>query len=70
MQTSILKIYPAEMIIVAIYCLFVTTQSTLVALIAEKDSSAWKLPAGMGLVAVLYAVSTYKFSLDENFDFN
>ncbi|KAL8518975.1 hypothetical protein ACS0TY_010069 [Phlomoides rotata] len=54
-QTSILKIYPSEMIIVAIYCLFVTTQSTLVALIAEKDSSAWKLPAGMGLVAVLYA---------------
>ncbi|KAK4402820.1 WAT1-related protein [Sesamum angolense] len=35
-QTWILKIYPAEMIIVAVYCLFVTAQSTLVALIAEK----------------------------------
>ncbi|KAI3467494.1 hypothetical protein Pfo_024157 [Paulownia fortunei] len=54
-QTSILKIYPAEMIIVAVYCLFVTTQSTLVALIAEKDLSAWKLQAEMGLVAVFYA---------------
>ncbi|KAK6139248.1 hypothetical protein DH2020_027003 [Rehmannia glutinosa] len=54
-QTSILKIYPAEMIIVAIYCLFVTTQSTIVALIAEKDLTAWKLQAEMGLFAVLYA---------------
>lgn len=54
-QTLILKIYPSEMIIVAIYCLFVTTQSTLVAVIAEKDTTAWKLQAEMGLVAVLYA---------------
>ncbi|KAL0357954.1 UNVERIFIED_CONTAM: WAT1-related protein [Sesamum calycinum] len=54
-QTWILKIYPAEMIIVAVYCLFVTAQSTLVALIAEKDVTAWKLQADMGLVAVVYA---------------
>lgn len=60
LQTLILKIYPSEMIIVAIYCLFVTTQSTLVAVIAEKDITAWKLQAEMGLVAVLYAVSKYQ----------
>ncbi|XP_020551333.1 WAT1-related protein At3g28050 isoform X2 [Sesamum indicum] len=54
-QTWILKIYPAEMIIVAVYCLFVTAQSTLVALISEKDVTAWKLQADMGLVAVVYA---------------
>ncbi|KAG8366181.1 hypothetical protein BUALT_Bualt17G0049900 [Buddleja alternifolia] len=54
-QTSILKIYPSEMNIMAIYCVFVTIQSTIVALIAEKDYSAWKLQAWMGLVAVLYA---------------
>ncbi|KAL0305046.1 UNVERIFIED_CONTAM: WAT1-related protein [Sesamum angustifolium] len=52
-QTWILKIYPAEMIIVAVYCLFVTAQSTLVALIAEKDVTAWKLQADMGLIAVV-----------------
>ncbi|XP_051145877.1 WAT1-related protein At5g40240-like isoform X2 [Andrographis paniculata] len=54
-QASILKIYPAEMIVVAFYCLFVTMQSTAVALIAEKDAMAWKLQAHMGLVAVVYA---------------
>ncbi|KAK4429861.1 WAT1-related protein [Sesamum alatum] len=54
-QTWILKIYPAEMIIVAVYCLFVTAQSTVVALIAEKDVTTWKLQADMGLFAVVYA---------------
>lgn len=56
LQTSILKLYPAETMIVAIYCLFVTAQSTVVAAIAEKDLTAWKLQAEMGLFAVLYAV--------------
>lgn len=59
LQTSILKLYPAEMMIVAIYCLFVTAQSTVVAIIAEKDLTAWKLQAEMGLFAVLYAVSNF-----------
>ncbi|XP_073057619.1 WAT1-related protein At3g28050-like [Primulina eburnea] len=54
-QTTILKIYPLEMIILAIYCVFVTIQSSVIALIAEKDLNAWKLKAEMGLVAVLYA---------------
>ncbi|KZV15753.1 hypothetical protein F511_29313 [Dorcoceras hygrometricum] len=54
-QTTILKIYPVEMIIVAIYCVFVTIQSSVIALIAEKDLAAWKLKAEMGLAAVLYA---------------
>ncbi|PIN09882.1 Permease of the drug/metabolite transporter (DMT) superfamily [Handroanthus impetiginosus] len=54
-QTSILKIYPAEMIIVAIYCIFVTLQSTVAAVIAEKDLTAWKLQAEMGWVAVFFA---------------
>ncbi|GER54836.1 nodulin MtN21 /EamA-like transporter family protein [Striga asiatica] len=54
-QTWILKVYPAEMMIVAIYCLFVTMQSTLVGLIAENDITAWKLQTQIGLLAVLYA---------------
>ncbi|KAL6508618.1 hypothetical protein OROGR_023329 [Orobanche gracilis] len=54
-QSSILKIYPTKMIVVAVYCLFVTMQSAIVALIAEKDLTAWKLEAEMGLFAVLYA---------------
>lgn len=55
-QSSILKMYPAEMIVVAFYCLFVTLQALLGALIAERDVAAWRLHADMGLVAIIYAV--------------
>ncbi|XP_022891530.1 WAT1-related protein At5g40240-like [Olea europaea var. sylvestris] len=55
LQSSILKMYPAEMIVVAFYCLFVTLQALLGALIAERDVAAWRLHADMGLVAIIYA---------------
>lgn len=61
-QTTILKIYPVEMIIVVIYCVFLTIQSSVIAIIAEEDLTAWKLQAEMGLVAVLYAVRKLCFS--------
>ncbi|CAA3030113.1 WAT1-related At3g28050 isoform X1 [Olea europaea subsp. europaea] len=55
LQASILKMYPAEMMIVAFYCLFVTIQSAAVSLIAERDITAWRIEANMGLVAIFYS---------------
>ncbi|KAL2543139.1 WAT1-related protein [Abeliophyllum distichum] len=55
LQASILKMYPAEMMIVAFYCLFVTIQSATGSLIAERDLTAWRIEADMGLVAIFYS---------------
>ncbi|CAA0833696.1 WAT1-related protein [Striga hermonthica] len=55
LQASILKMYPAEMIIVAFYCLFVTMQSSLVTLIAERDLAALRIETKIGLIAIFYA---------------
>ncbi|KAL3654107.1 hypothetical protein CASFOL_003788 [Castilleja foliolosa] len=55
LQAAILKIYPAEMIIVAFYCLFVTIQSSLITLIAERDLAALRIETTIGLFAVFYA---------------
>ncbi|KAI3467492.1 hypothetical protein Pfo_024155 [Paulownia fortunei] len=55
LQASILKMYPAEMIIVAFYCFFVTIQSSLVTLIAERDLTAWRIETKIGLIAVFYS---------------
>lgn len=57
LQADILKMYPAEMIVVAFYCLFVTIQSSVVTLIAERDATAWKFDTKIGLMAVFYSVS-------------
>ncbi|KAL2253564.1 UNVERIFIED_CONTAM: WAT1-related protein, partial [Sesamum indicum] len=54
LQASILNMYPAEMIAVAIYCFFVTIQSLVVSLIAERDSTAWTIETKIGLIAVFY----------------
>lgn len=48
--------YPAEMIVVAFYCLFVTIQSSVVTLIAERDATAWRIDTKIGLIAILYSV--------------
>ncbi|XP_051146319.1 WAT1-related protein At3g28050-like [Andrographis paniculata] len=55
LQAAILKMYPAEMIVVAIYCLFVMIQSSIVTLIAERDRRAWRIETKIGLLAVLYS---------------
>lgn len=58
LQAFILKMYPAEMIVVAYYCLFVTIQSSVVTLIAERDLTIWRVDSKIGLMAILYSVST------------
>lgn len=55
LQASILKLYPYEMIVVAIYCIFLTIQSSLGTLIMERDLKSWRIGTNMGLVAILYA---------------
>ncbi|KAL8518971.1 hypothetical protein ACS0TY_010067 [Phlomoides rotata] len=55
LQADILKMYPAEMVVVAFYCLFVTIQSSVVTLIAERDVTAWKFETKIGLIAVFYS---------------
>ncbi|KAL6562614.1 hypothetical protein OROGR_003621 [Orobanche gracilis] len=52
---SILKMYPVEMIVVALYCFFVTILSSLVTLIAERDLCALRIETNIGLMAVFYA---------------
>ncbi|KAL1550894.1 WAT1-related protein-like protein isoform X1 [Salvia divinorum] len=55
LQAFILKMYPAEMIVVAFYCLFVTIQSSVVTLIAERDATIWRIDTRIGLIAILYS---------------
>eukprot|EP00257_Ricinus_communis_P022485 XP_015582227.1 WAT1-related protein At3g28050-like isoform X2 [Ricinus communis] len=54
-QALILKIYPAELIIVFFYCFFVTILSAIVCLVVERDPSAWSLIPNIRLVSVLYS---------------
>ncbi|XP_073141126.1 WAT1-related protein At3g28050-like [Henckelia pumila] len=55
LQVSILQMYPAEMLVVAFYCLFVTIQSSLVSLFVQRDAASWKIETVIGLTAILYA---------------
>ncbi|KAL2638411.1 hypothetical protein AAZV13_06G112400 [Glycine max] len=54
-QASILKKYPAELIVVFFYCFFVAIQSAVTCLVVERDISAWSLEPKLRLLAVLYS---------------
>ncbi|XP_042006845.1 WAT1-related protein At3g28050-like [Salvia splendens] len=54
-QASILKKYPAELIIVFFYCFFAAILSTFVSLITDRELSAWSLQPNIRLIAVLYS---------------
>ncbi|KAL6577861.1 hypothetical protein OROMI_010189 [Orobanche minor] len=54
-QASILKKYPAELIIVFFYCLFAAILSTMASLIVDRDPSVWALQPNIRLIAVLYS---------------
>lgn len=56
LQASILKKYPAELIIVFFYCFFASILSTFVSLVTDPDLSAWALQPNIRLIAVLYSV--------------
>ncbi|XWS34847.1 hypothetical protein CRYUN_Cryun21dG0072200 [Craigia yunnanensis] len=54
-QASVLKKFPAELIVVFYYCFFVTLQSGIVCLVMERDLSAWSFKPDVRLVAVVYS---------------
>lgn len=56
LQASILKKYPAELIIVFFYFFFVAIQSTIISLVVEGASSAWSLASKERLISIVYSV--------------
>ncbi|XP_018720251.2 WAT1-related protein At5g40230 [Eucalyptus grandis] len=54
-QTWIVKDYPAELMLTLLACVVVTIQSTIVALIVEKDVNAWKLKPDIELMTIVYS---------------
>ncbi|GAB2276562.1 hypothetical protein Dimus_011283 [Dionaea muscipula] len=54
-QAQIIKEYPAELVVVFFYNLFVAVISALVGSIAEPDSSAWRLKPDISMAAIVYA---------------
>lgn len=55
-QASILRMYPAVMVIVAFNCLFSTIQASLLSLIAQRYATSWKIETRIGLAAILHSV--------------
>ncbi|KAI3412309.1 WAT1-related protein, partial [Psidium guajava] len=54
-QTWIVRDYPAELMLTLLTCVIVTIQSTMVALIVEKDVNAWILKPDVELMTIVYA---------------
>ncbi|KAM6589236.1 hypothetical protein CsatA_011841 [Cannabis sativa] len=54
-QASILKQYPAELIMVLFYCFFVAILSAVFGLVLERDLSAWSLKSKLRFSAVVYS---------------
>ncbi|KAL6619833.1 hypothetical protein ACP70R_034972 [Stipagrostis hirtigluma subsp. patula] len=55
LQTAVLKEYPNKMIVTATQCVLSTVQSFVVAVIAERDFSKWKLRFDISLLAIFYS---------------
>ncbi|XP_021812912.1 WAT1-related protein At5g40240-like [Prunus avium] len=54
-QAAVVKDYPEEMTIVFFYTLFLTCQCSVISLIVERNSNAWKLKPGIEMIAIVYA---------------
>ncbi|KAJ4972756.1 hypothetical protein NE237_005930 [Protea cynaroides] len=55
LQAATLKKYPAEMIVVSFNCFFGTIQCAIVALILEKDPTAWTLKPDLEHLSIFYS---------------
>ncbi|CAL4910751.1 unnamed protein product [Urochloa decumbens] len=55
MQAAVLKEYPNKMLVTAVQCVFSTMQSFVVAAVAERDFSRWKLRLDISLLAIFYS---------------
>ncbi|TVU18389.1 hypothetical protein EJB05_34484, partial [Eragrostis curvula] len=54
MQAGLLKEYPNKMLVTVMQCVFSALQSFVVALVAERDFSRWKLRLDVSLLAIIY----------------
>ncbi|KAJ0096087.1 hypothetical protein Patl1_16198 [Pistacia atlantica] len=54
-QTSVIRKYPEEQMVSFIYTMFVTFQSAILALIAERNRNCWKLKPDLGLITIAYS---------------
>nr|CAB3452712.1 unnamed protein product [Digitaria exilis] len=55
-QAALLKEYPNRMLVTATQCIFGTLQTLVVAAVAERDITRWKLRLDITLVAIFYSV--------------
>jgi hypothetical protein len=55
-QSALLKEYPNKMLVTVTQCVFSTVQSFVVAVVAERDFSKWKLRFDISLLAIIYTV--------------
>ncbi|KAF8656064.1 hypothetical protein HU200_060816 [Digitaria exilis] len=53
-QAAVLKEYPNKMLMTLSQCIFSTVQSFIVAVVAERDFSKWKLRLDISLLAIIY----------------
>ncbi|XP_010241742.1 PREDICTED: WAT1-related protein At1g43650-like [Nelumbo nucifera] len=54
LQVPIVKIYPAKLCLTTLQCLFSCIQSTILAVILERNPSSWKLGWDVSLLSVAY----------------
>nr|CAB3463599.1 unnamed protein product [Digitaria exilis] len=62
LQALVLKECPDKIVMTAVQCVFSAVQSFVVAMVAERDFSKWKLGFDVSLLAIFYAVS-FAYSL-------
>uniref|UniRef100_A0A0E0RDD8 WAT1-related protein n=1 Tax=Oryza rufipogon TaxID=4529 RepID=A0A0E0RDD8_ORYRU len=55
LMAAVQKEYPDKMVVTVTQCLFSTMQSFVVAVVAERDFSRWKLRFDISLLAILYS---------------
>ncbi|KAL6611356.1 hypothetical protein ACP70R_023185 [Stipagrostis hirtigluma subsp. patula] len=53
-QSALLKEYPNKMLVTVAQCVFSTAQTFVVAVVAERDISRWKIGLDISLIAVVY----------------
>ena len=56
LQSALLEEYPNKMLVTVTQCVFSTVQCFVVAVVAERDFSKWKLRLDIGLLGVVYTV--------------
>ncbi|TKW31689.1 hypothetical protein SEVIR_2G122000v4 [Setaria viridis] len=53
-QAALLKEFPNKMLVTVIQCVFSTVQALVVAAVAERDITRWKLRPDISLLAIIY----------------